>query len=78
MEKKGNGICVAAMVLGILSCCCDPLFLVLIAAIVLGFVGLFGNYSGKWMAGVGLGFSALTIVIEIVAAILTMGMSLFF
>ena len=83
-EKKSNGVSIAALVCGLLSlCCCNPMYLVSLAAIVLGIVGISQkNSSNKGMAITGLVLGSLAIVVSIIVDIIllpfTLGTSFFF
>ena len=78
-EKKSNGICIAALVCGIVSMfCCNPFYLVSIAAIILGIVGVSQDNDGKGMAIGGIVLGAIGIITNIIIDVLTMGVGLFF
>ena len=60
--------------------CCNPMYLVSLASIILGIIALCAKKEPKWMAIVGLITGGISIVvwpiIEIAASLLTMGMYL--
>ncbi len=82
-EKKSNGICIASLVCGLVSFlgCCNPFYLVSLAAVILGIVGVCGSYSGKGMAIAGIILGVLAVLIWVVLDILlipfTFGASFF-
>lgn len=82
-EKKSNGVAIASLVCGLISFfgCCNPFYLVSLAAIVLGIVGLTQKGSGKGMATAGLilGIAAILIwvVVDIILLPFTFGASFF-
>ncbi len=79
MENKGSGICIASLVCSLVAFfICDPLCAVSITAIVLGIIGMCGNYSGKGMAVAGVCVGAIDLVLEVILAIFTLGTSLLF
>lgn len=83
VEKKSNGVAIAALVCGIVSlCCCNPLYLVSLLAVILGIIGVANNNGGKGMAitGIILGIVAvcLGILLDIILLPLTFGTSFFF
>ena len=79
MEKKGSGICVASLVCSLVAFfICDPLCAVCLTAIVLGIIGLCGNYSGKGMAVAGVCVGAVDLIIEVISAIFSLGITLLF
>ncbi len=72
----GNiGIAIASLVCGILSliCCCTGLFsaILAVAAVVLGIITLCFKYDGKGMAIAGISTGAVTLVILVLALILS-------
>ncbi len=80
---KKDGVCLASLICGIISfCCCNPCYLVSIAAIVTGIIGIAGNKNPKDMAIAGLALGALSIIICIIVDVVmlpfTMGTSFFF
>ena len=81
-KPKKNGWAIAALVCGIVSlCCCNPMYMVSLAAVITGIVGLMGNKGSKGMAitGIVLGGVSLIIVVilEFVFGFLSMGLTLF-
>jgi len=82
-QKKSNGCSVASLVCGIIAFLCfNPLYLVSIAAIVLGAVGISKHDDSKGMAVTGLIIGVVSIVtsfiIDLCLSIFTMGFSFFF
>ena len=82
-KQQKNGISIAALVCGIISfCCCNPLYLVSIAAIILGIVGMSKNDGSKGMAVAGLILGAVSIIfcliVDLVTIPLTMGFGFLF
>ena len=83
VQPQSNGVSIASLVCGIISFfCCNPLYLVSVAAVVLGIVGICKRNSSTGMAVVGLILGALSVIICIVIDILlipvTFGASFFF
>lgn len=78
-EKKHNdGLAIAALVCGIVSfCCCNPLYLVSVAAIILGIVALVKKTESKAMSIVGLCLGGASILIgfcaDLILTIASMG-----
>jgi len=72
-QKKSNGCSVASLVCGIIAFLCfNPLYLVSIAAIVLGAVGISKHDDSKGMAVTG-----LIIGVVVVAAVAAIGGGVF-
>lgn len=79
MESKGKGMCIASLVCSLVAFfVCDPLCLVSITAVILGIVGVCGNYEGKGMAIAGICIGAFDLLTEVILAIFTFGISLLF
>ena len=73
-SKKGSGLAIASMVLGIVSLicsCCIPYLPVLLAllGVILGGVSLGGHYEGKGMAIAGLVCSIIALIPSIVVIV---------
>lgn len=80
-KEKGNGLSIASMVCGLVAFfCCNPLYMVSTAAVILGIVALCVNRS-KGMAITGIVLGALSVIIWVVIDILlapfTLGVSFF-
>ena len=79
MEKKSNGLAVAAMVLGILAIIgCNFFYLVPILAVILGIVALcIGQAKGMSITGIVLGGIALVVwpIVDTILAFFTAGLS---
>ena len=65
-----DGICLAALICGLISIFIDPLYLVSIAAVVLGVVGLSGAYEKRGMAIAGIILGGASIVVQIILDII--------
>lgn len=81
-KPKKNGWAIAALVCGIVSlCCCNPMYMVSLAAIITGIIGLMGNKGSKGMAITGIVLGGVAVLIGIVLDILllpfTFGTSFF-
>ena len=82
-EKKSNGVGLASLICGLVSFfgCCNPFYLVSLAAIILAIVALAQRGGGKGMAIAGLILGILAIMIWVVLDILlipvTFGFSFF-
>ena len=82
-QQKGNGVSIASLVCGLVSFfgCCNPLYLVSAAAVILGIVALCVNRSkGMAIAGIILGVvgAAIWVVVDIFLAVFTGGLSFCF
>ena len=73
-EKKSNGVSIASFVCGLVSlCCCNPMYLVSLAAVILGIVGITQkNNPNKGMAIAGIIIAAVGVVLSIVITILSL------
>ena len=83
VKKKTSGVSIAALVCGLVSlCCCNPLYLVSVAAIILGAIGIIKNDESKGMAIAGLVLGIVSVVICVIMDIIlipfTLGTSFFF
>lgn len=81
-KPKKNGWAIAALVCGIVSlCCCNSMYMVSLAAIITGIIGLMGDKGSKGMAIAGIvlgGVSALIgVVVDIITLPLTFGTGFF-
>ena len=81
-KPQKNGWAIAALVCGIVSlCCCNPMYMVSLAAIITGIIGLMGDKGSKGMAIAGIvlgGVSALIgVVVDIITLPLTFGTGFF-
>ena len=73
-QKKTSGVAIAAFVCGLVSfLCCNPFYLVSLAAVILGIIGLCTAAEPKWMTITGLILGAVAIPICICIDILTAG-----
>ncbi len=80
--KKSNGIAIASLICGIVAFLINPLYIVSIAAIVLGIIGLANAHiSPKTFAVIGLilGFVSwgVQFVADLILSIFTFGLSFF-
>ena len=80
-DKKG--LCITSLVLGLVSFfCCNPLYLVSVAAIITGIIGATSNSPSKGMAIAGAVIGGASILICIIVDIclipFTFGASFFF
>ena len=71
-KPKTHGVAIAALVCGIVSWFINPLYLVVLAAIVLGIVGLIitKGSTNKILSGVGLGLGVLGMIVQIILDII--------
>ena len=80
--KKDSGVCVVALICGIVAFIYNPLYLVSVSAVITGIVGLTGNRDSKGLAVTGLilGILAflLQLVVDIVLSVFTFGLSFLF
>lgn|GEM_PF-5425710 len=81
-EKKDlTTVCTLSLVLGIVAFFCNPLYLMPIAAIVLGIVGIVNGGSKKGLAIAGLICGVLAIPAQVIAdtilSVATMGIGFF-
>jgi hypothetical protein len=81
-KPKKNGWAIASLVCGIVSlCCCNPMYMVSLAAVITGIVGLMGNKGSKGMAITGIVLGGVAVLVGIVLDILllpfTFGTSFF-
>lgn len=81
VNKTSNGVGVAALVCGIICFFCNPFYLVCLAAVILGIVGLCqaGKPKGAAIAGLILGIAGTItqVIIDFLLSIFTMGISFF-
>ena len=81
VPPKKNGAAIASLICGIIAFLINPLYLVSVAGIVTGIVGLCSQGSkGKAVVGIILSFIALAIqiVLDIILSVFTFGLSFFF
>ena len=73
VEEKSNGVAIAALVCGLISFfgCCNPLYLVSLAAVVLGIVGMTKKNCSTGMSVAGLVLGCLGALIWVVVDIIT-------
>ncbi len=77
--QKESGVGVAAMICGIVSFLCNPFYLVVMAAVILGIVGIAtANGRPKGMAITGLILGIVATGCQIIIDILTLGVGFFF
>ena len=80
-EKKTSGLAIASLVCGIASLIINPCYLVSLAAIVLGIIGLSLRCGGKGMALAGLlvgsGSIVIWVIIDTIATIVSGGLGFF-
>lgn len=82
-EPKKSGLCIASLVCGIVATlgCCNPFYLVSLAAVVTGIIGLATGKQPKGMAIAGLVLGIVSaciwVVLDIILAIFTGGLSFF-
>ena len=80
-EKKVSGVAIAALICGCVGFLINPFYLVSIAAIVLGIVGLAlpNRPKGMALAGLltGIGSAVCQFVLDLVLSVFTMGLSFF-
>jgi hypothetical protein len=73
-EKKNSGIGIASMVCGIAAlCCCNPLSLCSISAVVCGIIALNKKDTAKVMPIIGIALGGLCILLDILAIPMHMG-----
>ena len=81
--KKANGVSLASFICGVVGvCCCNPFYLMNIAAAILGIIGLAtskGRPKGMAIAGLCLGLGGLVLqgISDFVITLLTGGLGVF-
>ena len=81
-QKSTNGVGVASFVCGLICFLCNPFYLICLAAVILGIVGLCqaGKPKGLAAAGLILGiFGTITqVILDLVLSVFTLGLSFLF
>ncbi len=76
--QKSNTLCVAALIAGIAGFFINPLYIVSIAAVVLGIIGIANKSDGKTMAIAGICLGGVSLVsqftLDLLLTIFSMGM----
>lgn len=78
-ERKYSGVCIAAFVCALVSIFINPVYLVSVAAIILGIIGLSKHLYPKGFALTGVivgSITLLTCVVDVILSIVTFGMYL--
>lgn len=79
-ENKKSGLCIAALVCGLVSILLNPMYLVSLAAIILGAIGLGKSMNPKGFALTGVIAGAATLLFgclfDTLISLLTMGLGL--
>ena len=78
-EKKSNGLGIASFVCGLIAIlgCCNPFYLVSLAALILGIVGVCMKDAPKGMAITGIILGVLAVIIWLPIEILLGGVLMF-
>lgn len=80
--NRSNGVGTAALVCGVVGFLFNPVYVVSIAAVVLGIIGLCmkGKKKGTATAGLILGFSSFIVqfILDLLLSVVTFGLSFFF